>query len=1014
MTVRPPSGSRRRSWIVILVLIGIGAPLSIAHADSMGLGVVSVSPGIAGTARLTLDAVVSQPILGYSLGVEIPTPLAFDAYLPNPALSGPSEFVGVQTGPEFVGIGVVFSTSSLVVRGPGFLELGELRVTVPALSAGQTIELPIVDGQGSPPISVEVATVGGPVVPDSTLAGGVLAASAPISQVWVASTLDDTVTSVSPAGVVGTTIASGGLLTPNGIAVDPNGVAWIAYRDSDTVRRVDALGTEVFVFGTPSDVIVTGDAPTSVAISSRGNAWVGNAAESSLTVVNAFGRTIFGGDGPAGGIDPGDGVIGPAINLDAPPLSLAADASGSMWIAASDTVLGFLYRVNRSGSIGAVVPYGAFDPVAVAVDRAGFAWVCLRVLGRVERVASDGSLVESFNVPSARAIAVRRRPGAGGAREAWVVGGLVTSPALYRLRPGGAIDVYPLGAGSDVTGLAIDGRGLPWISRADGSVALVDPTTVAPANPLTGIGATVGSDALILGDSTAYTQAFVQFPDGDPAVRSFFDFDGDGYVNTLELEAGSDVFDALDDPSATVPILPVQGLTCTNDGTTVQLSWTIPVDVDPGTLGNQSYSSIEVRVDDVPTATQPGPAATSFSFALPASGTYSIEVIGSSGAFQSPRVGCSITAGSGAVLASQELIFDGDLLNPFDVSTGPAGGGGFALLGPTNPTASYITDPQDQVVVGYSVDGTGLFQEFTDVFDGNFGATGCAYVDQPGGGGAARLYIAGGAPGQQIEIRAFEVQPSGGLTLLAAPHLFVTDPGGAPVIGPPGGLAARPSSSGGDDVLLLAGPDGCELLAVLAAGSGQAESDASFAHPNPGAAAAFGLNGVALIDPFGPSGGTAWVSDTGSSEGQFTVIEVSVAGGVGTPTGMSLSFQLEDDNVVGGFDFATNVSSLALVLDVVGVTTSTLNEIEASVFFIRGDANGDGTLDVADVISMLSFLFQGGELLVCETALDGNDSGDVNVADAIYLLSFLFTGGPPPPAPYPDPAGGDPFDCVAP
>ena len=72
---------------------------------------------------------------------------------------------------------------------------------------------------------------------------------------------------------------------------------------------------------------------------------------------------------------------------------------------------------------------------------------------------------------------------------------------------------------------------------------------------------------------------------------------------------------------------------------------------------------------------------------------------------------------------------------------------------------------------------------------------------------------------------------------------------------------------------------------------------------------------------------------------------------------------------------------------------------------LRGDANTDGTLDLADPVRILDHLFLG-RPLGCEAlvniAADVNDSGSVQIDDGIALLNFLFLGGPPPAAPFPD------------
>ncbi|MFN0057570.1 MAG: hypothetical protein ACKVX7_03860 [Planctomycetota bacterium] len=84
--------------------------------------------------------------------------------------------------------------------------------------------------------------------------------------------------------------------------------------------------------------------------------------------------------------------------------------------------------------------------------------------------------------------------------------------------------------------------------------------------------------------------------------------------------------------------------------------------------------------------------------------------------------------------------------------------------------------------------------------------------------------------------------------------------------------------------------------------------------------------------------------------------------------------------------------------------------------FRRGDCNGDLSINIADAICTLGFLFSMTGTPTCLDALDGNDDEAVNIADAVYVLSFLFSMGVAPPAPGPDLCGPDPagtlIDCV--
>ncbi len=76
--------------------------------------------------------------------------------------------------------------------------------------------------------------------------------------------------------------------------------------------------------------------------------------------------------------------------------------------------------------------------------------------------------------------------------------------------------------------------------------------------------------------------------------------------------------------------------------------------------------------------------------------------------------------------------------------------------------------------------------------------------------------------------------------------------------------------------------------------------------------------------------------------------------------------------------------------------------------FLRGDANGDGAVDVSDPIHLLTGLFRAGPAPPCEDAADANDDGALDVSDAVTLLLFLFVTGHALPAPGPVIPGGDP------
>ena len=88
-------------------------------------------------------------------------------------------------------------------------------------------------------------------------------------------------------------------------------------------------------------------------------------------------------------------------------------------------------------------------------------------------------------------------------------------------------------------------------------------------------------------------------------------------------------------------------------------------------------------------------------------------------------------------------------------------------------------------------------------------------------------------------------------------------------------------------------------------------------------------------------------------------------------------------------------------------TPGTVGDAPPPVSFIRGDSDDDTRLTLNDAVSMLRYLFGGGDAHPCLDAHDADDSGILTVADPVLVLNHLFRRGPAPTPPYPDP-GVDP------
>ena len=147
---------------------------------------------------------------------------------------------------------------------------------------------------------------------------------------------------------------------------------------------------------------------------------------------------------------------------------------------------------------------------------------------------------------------------------------------------------------------------------------------------------------------------------------------------------------------------------------------------------------------------------------------------------------------------------------------------------------------------------------------------------------------------------------------------------------------------------------------------------------------------------------------------------VDVAVGSALDNGIARVERSVDGAAVGlGFDLAPSANSGEIVSlsssesgpfsgpvsYVVGRDSGTIYLLSANLAgtgsdFIRGEVVADGSLNLLDVTQMLLLMFDSSQdPSACPDALDTNDDGLFNIADAVSLLAYLFQGGSSPPPP---------------
>ena len=117
------------------------------------------------------------------------------------------------------------------------------------------------------------------------------------------------------------------------------------------------------------------------------------------------------------------------------------------------------------------------------------------------------------------------------------------------------------------------------------------------------------------------------------------------------------------------------------------------------------------------------------------------------------------------------------------------------------------------------------------------------------------------------------------------------------------------------------------------------------------------------------------------------------------------------DSLSNAIYVVTLAGTLAEVVPSAALMTLAIETLPAGLpgRFLRGDANSDLSVNLADTIRLLGLLFPAGAPVVpllCEDAGDANDDGAINLADPVAILASLF-GQPLVPLPAPAICGAD-------
>ncbi|MEE9443094.1 MAG: PKD domain-containing protein [candidate division Zixibacteria bacterium] len=122
------------------------------------------------------------------------------------------------------------------------------------------------------------------------------------------------------------------------------------------------------------------------------------------------------------------------------------------------------------------------------------------------------------------------------------------------------------------------------------------------------------------------------------------------------------------------------------------------------------------------------------------------------------------------------------------------------------------------------------------------------------------------------------------------------------------------------------------------------------------------------------------------------------------------------DNLLSTMTYAdnlsmTNIDTFYTYSALISLRDGTVNDLRENVirarnwasnylglpyFYVKGDANGDGDVNIGDAVFIINTVFKGGPSPSPLDAGDANCDYAVNIGDAVYLINHVFKGGPRP------------------
>jgi hypothetical protein len=153
------------------------------------------------------------------------------------------------------------------------------------------------------------------------------------------------------------------------------------------------------------------------------------------------------------------------------------------------------------------------------------------------------------------------------------------------------------------------------------------------------------------------------------------------------------------------------------------------------------------------------------------------------------------------------------------------------------------------------------------------------------------------------------------------------------------------------------------------------------------------VHDVNLPPSIDPPGGTL-LCMTGGEFGFYPVYE-----DLDDPV-VTISYELypgwmtvSNDSLVGTTPDDTSMSTFRVIV----ADEAAADSADVTLFvWACGDANGDGLVDIDDVVWLISYIFSGGSPPYPYESGDVDCQGGIDIDDVVYLIGYIFSEGPEP------------------